>query len=788
MAADIDAHHLLLKGKQHLPGILPHIRHTDIKLLLILLRGNVKESELSRQIVLFIFYNMIQNLYIDAHALLPGAPQAVHGPRLDKVLDGPFVHIPVRDPGDKIFQIGVGPPQPPLLHDGFDHRAAHPFYGRQGVADISLVHRKTRFPLVDVRRQYVDSHAPAGQNILRHLLGIVDHRSEKRRHELHGIVIFQPGRLQCNHRVAGRMGFVERIIGKIHHLIKDPIGRLFVNPPGQASRYAFFGAAVHKISPLLLHDGMFLFTHGPAHQIAAPHGVASQIPHDLHDLLLINHTAVGIFQNRLQLGTGIAGLSAVVLALDVLGNKIHGAGTIQGNTCHYIFKILRAQFLHEAFHAAALQLEDPLRPACADVGQHFGIIEVDVIHVQFDPPGLFHKAHRVPDHREVAQPQEIHLQKSQFLQGILGVLSGDGTVPPSGQGYKLIRRLRADHHSGGMHAGVAGQALQTTAHVYKFVYLFLFPVQLVQLRVLLQGLVQSNIQIPRHQLGNAVHIGIGKVHDPAHVPDHPLGPQGTEGDDLHHFFRAVLPAHIVDHVLPPVGAEINIDIRHGHPFRVQKALEQQTVADGVDVRDFQAVGHDTPRRAAPPGPHRDAVLFRVMYKIPHNEKIIHKTHTVDHIQFIIQAFPQGHTCVPRRLRAVPITLLQAVGTQFLQITPGVIPFRHFIAGEFPDAKLNLHMASVRNLLGVLHRLPGIGEEALHLLLALDIVLATLIAHPILVRQFLARLQAEQDVMGLHVSLVGIVYIIGDHQGNLQFPAHIHQFHVHPLLLRDAVVL
>ena len=36
--------------------------------------------------------------------------------------------------------------------------------------------------------------------------------------------------------------------------------------------------------------------------------------------------------------------------------------------------------------------------------------------------------------------------------------------------------------------------------------------------------------------------------------------------------------------------------------------------------------------------------------------------------------------------------------------------------------------------------------------------------------------------------ISIVHIVGGHQGNIQLPAHLEQFHIDRALFRDAVIL
>ncbi len=89
------------------------------------------------------------------------------------------------------------------------------------------------------------------------------------------------------------MRFIESIFGEIRHILIDLLCHLLGNSSGHAARHMFLLVAVDKILPLLLHHILLFLAHGTAHQIAPAKGIAAQIPHDLHDLLLIDDTAVG---------------------------------------------------------------------------------------------------------------------------------------------------------------------------------------------------------------------------------------------------------------------------------------------------------------------------------------------------------------------------------------------------------------------------------------------------------------------------------------------------------------
>ena len=74
------------------------------------------------------------------------------------------------------------------------------------------------------------------------------------------------------------------------------------------------------------------------------------------------------------------------------------------------------------------------------------------------------------DHREVAQPEEVHLQQAQLLDpvhlvlgddgGVLGVAAGVGLAL---DGQVLGQRVAGDDHGGGVDAVLAAQALEARA-------------------------------------------------------------------------------------------------------------------------------------------------------------------------------------------------------------------------------------------------------------------------------------------------------------------------------------
>ena len=123
--------------------------------------------------------------------------------------------------------------------------------------------------------------------------------------------------------------------------------------------------------------------------------------------------------------------------------------------------------------------------------------------------------------------------------------------------------------------------------------------QFPEARLHLQGLLQGDVQLFRHQLGDLVHFRVGHFQGPAHVPDHLAGLHAAEGGDVGHVLPAVGLGDVVDDLAPALVAEVHVDIRGADPLRVEEALEEEAVGQGVQVGDAQGIGHQAAGGGAP---------------------------------------------------------------------------------------------------------------------------------------------------------------------------------------------
>ena len=74
------------------------------------------------------------------------------------------------------------------------------------------------------------------------------------------------------------------------------------------------------------------------------------------------------------------------------------------------------------------------------------------------------------------------------------------------------------------------------------------------------------------------------------------------------------------------------------PARIQEALEQQVVADRIQVGNAQRVGHQRAGARAPPRPDRNAVVLAPVDEVLHDQEVAGKAHLDDGLALPAQAF------------------------------------------------------------------------------------------------------------------------------------------------------
>jgi hypothetical protein len=150
------------------------------------------------------------------------------------------------------------------------------------------------------------------------------------------------------------------------------------------------------------------------------------------------------------------------------------------------------------------------------------------------------------------------------------------------------------------------------------------------------------------------------MHHPAGILDRGLGLHLAERDDLGDVAAAVLLGDVVDDALAAGHGEVDVDVGERLSARVQEPLEEQRVADRVEVGDPQAVGHERPGRRAAAGADRDAGLAGEADEVPDDQEVVGVTHLLDRAKLELQPLAELG-------RLGPVALAQAGLGQLAQV-------------------------------------------------------------------------------------------------------------------------
>ncbi len=328
-----------------------------------------------------------------------------------------------------------------------------------------------------------------------------------------------------------------------------------------------------------------------------------------------------------------------------------------------------------------------------------------------------------------------------------------------------------------MHPRPAHQTLQPHRRVDQLANLRIRLVRLPQRTLILERLLDRDPDRRRDHLRDAIDFAIGHIQRATHILDRRLRRHRVERDDLRDLVDAILAPHILDHLAAPVHAEVDIDIRHRHPLRIQKPLKQQIVLQRIHignlhaVRDKGAGGRPTPR------PHRNALLLRVPDKVPHDHEVAGKLHLLDAGNLPIQPRPvllfrmlqQIPRTQVRHIRRQPLT--QPVPAHLLEKPVQIHSLRH---RKFRKRVVHLVQLQIAAL-GKLHRprnhMRRVREQPRHLVRALNVELVGIELEPLRVVHRPRRLHAQQHLMRPAVLIRDVVRVVRRDQRNIQILLH-----------------
>ncbi len=472
----------------------------------------------------------------------------------------------------------------------------------------------------------------------------------------------------------------------------------------------------------------------------------------------------------------VFGALPAVLAQDEVVHhaRLQRAGTVERHQGDDVLEAVALQPPLQILGGARFRLEHGGGVAGGEQGVGAGVVERQVFEPEVVQLGiqLTHEFHRLVEDGQRAQAEEVELHQADLLDVVLVELA-DHRLGAGGdiERAEIGEPAGRDQHAAGMHADVAGEALELFGQRPQLGQLLFALQALLDLRLFLPRLGKADADFVGDQLGKLVDEVERQVEHPADVADHRLGRQGAEGRDLRHAGGAVALLDVVDDTVAAVLAEVDVEVGHRHPLRIEEALEQQVVAQRVEVGDAQRIGHQRAGARAAPWPDRHAVPLGPVDEVGDDQEVAGKAHLPDGADLEGEAL-----LVLRALGRTRGGVGEELGKARLQPCRGLLrhelvqgqPLGRRELGQLVLAQFDRQRAAARDFHRIGECLGEVGEQFGHLGLGLEVLLVGEVLGPARVAEDVALGDAHPRFVGLEVIAVEELHRMGRHHRQPEF--------------------
>ena len=177
-------------------------------------------------------------------------------------------------------------------------------------------------PFTNIWRQYPNPHFFAFADKIDDLVWVSDAGVQHCRHELHRIVSLQVGGLIRNQTISYGVRLVKTIARKVIDQVKNLVRFLLGAHPTRypLNKFWICTTALNKLLALLSQHLRNLLANRSTQQIRLSQSKLGKYLYSLHDLLLVNHHAIGFLENFCHQGVGIDHLLSPMFTLNKVFN------------------------------------------------------------------------------------------------------------------------------------------------------------------------------------------------------------------------------------------------------------------------------------------------------------------------------------------------------------------------------------------------------------------------------------------------------------------------------------
>ena len=332
---------------------------------------------------------------------------------------------------------------------------------------------------------------------------------------------------------------------------------------------------------------------------------AGELLRDLHVLLLVDADAVRGAGQRLEPRVDERDRLLPRLAARVDGDVRHRPGTVERHERDQVLELRRLHLAQRLAHARTTRTgRRPLSRragACSYVGSSSsGMV------VMSSPSPMIRTAASITS--RLRRPRKsIFSRPSASTSPIANCVTTSWSSALLLERDDVRERPVGDDDPGGVDRVLAHEPLERLREVDDLADERVGVVRRAQLLPRLERLVEVHLRPLGDELGDLVDGAVRDIEHAAGVTDRRARHHRPERDDLRHAVAPVLVGRVVDHAVAARDGEVDVDVRHRLPARVEHALEQEVVLDRIDLRDPEAVRDERPCGRSAPRPDADAV-------------------------------------------------------------------------------------------------------------------------------------------------------------------------------------
>ena len=270
---------------------------------------------------------------------------------------------------------------------------------------------------------------------------------------------------------------------------------------------------------------------------------------------------------------------------------------------------------------------------------------------------------------------------------------------------------------------------------------------------------------------------------PRRILERLLGFDRSESHHLGDLLSPVLLLDVLDDLPSPALVEIDVDVGHRNSFRIEEPLEEQAVANRVELRDLQGVGHHRPGAGAASGPHSYPVALGPQDVVGDDEEVPGEAHLQDDAHLVVGALAHvGRNLFAEAHVQAAVDLLDEPRGEILAF--GDWKDRHVVRALVGRGEGDV--AALGDEQGVLARPGKVAEEFVHFLGGAQVVARAVEGEAVRVLERRTGVDAQHRVLDGRVTRLDVMRVVRRDQRGVDLSGKVEKLVAHALF--DGVVV